>query len=249
MSTEAKINTFIKQNDSIFTSLSARGIEFIRVDLSGIEDLEEKLKMLLDENNKLKEVVKNNKPVPVPKEPKPVQVAQSTQPKPKKEKDEDGDDEDDEVVAPVLKFNTIANMEDIKRAFCNKEYETFESLVVQHPFKYYWANYKYSSDKDGSPDYVARNLIRGFVRGLDELRKYVFAGFRCVLNDPVNKIYSYPSMWIVNSTDPLSIVFKDMSEDFDFQEVPNDQIKEFLTNFRKTDYDQETKVIDESYAH
>ncbi len=251
MSTESKVNTFIKQNDSIFSSLNARGIEFVRVDLSGIEDLEAKLVMLLEENNKLKEVVKNNKPAPVPKEPKPVQqvTQQSQNKKESKKKDDEDAESDEEISAPVLKFNTIANMEDIKRAFCNKEYDVFDSLVVAHPFKYYWVNYKYSSDKDGSPDYVARNLIRGFVRSLDELRKYVFAGFRCVLSDPENKIYSYPSLWIVNSTDPLNVVFKDMVEDFEFTEVSQEDIPSFLSKFRKTNYDEATNVIDELYAH
>lgn len=265
MSTESKINTFIKQNDSIFSSLNARGIKFIRVDLSGIEDLEAKLAILLEENNNLKEVVKNNKPAPMIKEikevnktnltdttkpTKPVQQISQLKTEKEKEKAQNEDEElEDEVSAPVLKFNTITNMEDIKRAFCNKEYETFDSLVIAHPFKFYCVNYKYSSDKNGCPDYAARNLIRGFVRNLDELRKYVFAGFRCVLTDPENKIYSYPSLWIVNSTDPLNVVFKDMSEDFDFNEVKQEDIPVFLTNFRKTNYDELTNVIDELYAH
>ena len=140
MSTESKIQMFTKQNDSIYASLVARNIEFVRVDVSGLENPEDKLNALVDENNKLKEVVKANKPAPVPKEPKPVQA-----PQPKKEsalKEKKDDEEEEETFEEVKpKFNTITNMEDIKRAFCNKEYDVFESLVQAHPFKYYRVQY------------------------------------------------------------------------------------------------------------
>ena len=248
MTTESKITMFTKQNELIFTSLISRGIDFIRVDISDIGDLEQKLALLLDENNKLKEVVKNNKPAPVPKEPKQVQVTQ-----PKKESSSNGvgneDDQDDSYEEVKLKFNTITNMEDIKRAFFNKEYDTFETLVQQHPLKYYNVNYKYSSDKDGAPNYSAKNLVGGFVRNLDDYRKYLLARFKCVLDDPVNKIYSYPSLWILNSTDSLQTIIGSIYDDFDFVEITQEQIPTYLKYFRKTNFDEETNVIDEVYVH
>lgn len=72
-------------------------------------------------------------------------------------------------------------MEDIKRAFFNKEYDTFETLIKQHPLRYYRASYNYASDKDGAPEFVAKNLVKGFVRNLDDFRKYFITGFRCFL--------------------------------------------------------------------
>ena len=248
MSTESKIQMFTKQNDSIYASLVARNIEFARVDVSGLDNPDDKLNALVDENNKLKEVVKANKPAPVPKEPKPVPA-----PQPKKEsvpKEKNPDDEEEETFEEVKpKFNTITNMEDIKRAFCNKEYENFESLVQPHPFKYYRVQYKYASDKDGAPEFVAKNLVRGFVRSLEDYRKYLFVGFRCVLTDSDNKIYSYPSMWIVNSTDSIASIIGSLHEDFEFVEVTPDNLAQFFIDFRKTNFDEPTNVVDELYAH
>jgi hypothetical protein len=248
MSVESKITMFIKQNDSIYASLVTRNIEFVRVDLSQIENPDDKLSALVDENNKLKEVVKANKPAPVPKEPKPIQA-----PQPKKEsvakESKDEEDEEESYEEVKVKFNTITNMEDIKRAFCNKEYDNFESLVQSYPFKYYNVEYKYASDKDGAPDFVAKNLVRGFVRNLEDSRKYLFAGFRCLLMDPINKIYSYPSQWIVNSTDPVDKIIGSISEDFTFIPVEPEQMADFLTKFRKTNWDSETNVVDELYLH
>jgi hypothetical protein len=182
MSTESKIQMFVKQNDSIYASLVARNIEFARIDISSLDTADEKLNALVDENNKLKEVVKNNKCAPAPKEPKPVVVAVAQPKKESKSKEKKDDDDEDEVFEEVKpKFNTITNMEDIKRALCNKEYENFETLVQAHPFKYYNVQYKYASDKDGAPEFVAKNLVRGFVRSLDDYRKYIFVGFPCWL--------------------------------------------------------------------
>jgi len=248
MSTESKIQMFTKQNDSIYASLVARNIEFVRVDVSGLENPEDKLNALVDENNKLKEVVKANKPAPVPKEPKPVQA-----PQPKKEsalKEKKDDEEEEETFEEVKpKFNTITNMEDIKRAFCNKEYDVFESLVQAHPFKYYRVQYKYASDKDGAPEFVAKNLVRGFVRNLEDYRKYLFVGFRCVLTDQENKLYSYPSLWIVNSTDQVADIIGSLYDDFEFVEVSSDNLAQFYVDFRKINFDEATNVVDEIYAH
>ncbi len=249
MSTESKITMFIKQNDSIYASLVARNIEFVRVDISTIDNPEEKLAVLTDENNKLKEVVKANKPAPVPKEPKPTPPPQPKKESGPKEPKPDDEEEEESYEEVKVKFNTITNMEDIKRAFCNKEYDTFETLIQPHPFKYYNVQYKYSSDKDGAPEFVAKNLVRGFVRNLEDSRKYLFAGFRCVLVDPANKIYSYPSLWIVNSTDPVDKIIGSMSEDFNFVPVEPEQMALFLGDFRKTNFEAETNVVDEVYLH
>ena len=62
-------------------------------------------------------------------------------------KDEDNDDSEDEIIETKAKFSTLTNMEDIKRSFCNNDYQTFQNMVSQHPFKFYKAIYKYSSDK------------------------------------------------------------------------------------------------------
>jgi hypothetical protein len=267
--TDNKINMMIKQNDSIYSSLVARSIKFERTDVSTIEDQEIKLQMLMDENTKLKEVVKNNKPPPMPKQPK--QPKQESQPKKetssKNENDGDANDSDETYEDKKVSYSTITNMEDIKRAFCNGNYDEFEKLLKDHPFKYFKGYYKYSSDKDGCQEYIARNLVKGFVRNFDDLRKYLFVCFRCYQTDEMKKLYSYPSLWIVNTTDDLKTVFGDLYEDFDFIEMSNDS--EFVALFRKTPdilieqlphvgilksksdilIEQQKSLIDEQYLH
>lgn len=254
MSAENKINMFTKQNDSIYASLMARDVEFIRIDMSSIDNQDEKLVSLVNENKKLIALVNENK-MKNKKEvdKKPAAIVNENKVKNKKKEVEENEDEEllETLVQAqeIQKFNTICNMEDIKRAFCNAEYETFENLVQAHPFKYYQVEYKYASDKDGAPEFIAKNLLRGFVRNIDDYRKYFFVGFRCILTDLENKIYTYPSMWIVNSTDPIQTIIGSVYEDFEFIEIAQENILQFLVNFRKTNFDEVTNVVDEIYAH
>lgn len=147
--------------------------------------------------------------------------------------------------------STITNMENIKRAFFSKEYDTFRELVKQHPFRYYKANYKYSSDNTGRPEYVARNLLRGFVNNLDEYRKYLMVGFRCirVQSDPEN-VYKYPSYWIVNSNDTLDKLLGTLYDDFDFIAITDaDAVQRMLKKLEKNEDETDTALIGEAYLH
>ena len=146
-----------------------------------------------------------------------------------------------------LTCSTITNLEDIKRAFFNKEYDTFETLIKPHPLKYYRASYNYASDKDGAPEFVAKNLVKGFVRNLDDFRKYFITGFRCFsdVDESGLKKYSYPSMWIVNSNDKLEDIIGSLYEDFTFSE--ENDVDVFLRDFRKLD--DVDNLLDEAYLH
>lgn len=241
-----KVQMFLKQNDSIYSSLVARNIKFDRVDLTLITDVENQLNALIDENNKLKEVVKANKPPQQQKEKK-VIVPTINIEKPKTVKKDDDDEETFEDVK--VNFPTITNMEEIKRVFCNNDELNFELLLQAHNFKYFSAKYKYESEKDGVQEFIAKNLVRGFVQSLDDYRKYLFVKFTCLLTDSENKIYSYPSLWIVNSTEPLENIIGTLYEDFEFVEVSNEDINDFYVNFRKTDFDKENNIINELYVH
>ena len=67
----AKLQSIQKQNDSILSSLLSRKIEFERAIIpEGISE-DEHIRILTEENLRLKEVVKANKPAPQPKEEKP----------------------------------------------------------------------------------------------------------------------------------------------------------------------------------
>jgi hypothetical protein len=234
MSLENKINSLIKQNNSIYESLLSKNIEYIRIAIDDNLSDDDKIKLLNTENNLLKELSKKNRPPSLQKEQniiieKPIKI----------------EDEEDNYNEPIKKYNTITNMEDIKRAFFNKDYELFENLVKEHNFKYFTANYKYSSDKDGSPEYIAKNLVKGFVRNMDDFRKYFLTCFRCYIKE--DKKYIYPSLWIFNSNDKLEDVLGSLYEDFDFIEI-NDN-NNLLKKIQRTDYDENSNLLEESYVH
>ena len=209
--------------------------------------LDEQLKLLIDENNKLKEIVKLNKPIVVkvlvdkPKEDKPKVN------KPKVLEDDDSDDYAKEVQP---KFSTITNMEDIKRAFFSADYELFKNLLLQHQFKMYTGEYLYASDKDGAPDYSAKNLVKGMIRSFDDYRKYFMICFRCFQNqDNLSKMtYTYPSLWIVNSTDSINIIIGSVAEDYKLTEVSSENILDFLKLLEKLN-EETPGLIAESYVH
>jgi hypothetical protein len=108
MSTNKAIQGLQKQNDSIYTSLVAKNIQFDRIVISDGTDEQEQLRLLNEENAKLKEVVKTNKPPPQPKEVKPIVPKQEAKPAESKPKEKKEDDEEEETYdEPVKKFDTI----------------------------------------------------------------------------------------------------------------------------------------------
>ena len=129
-------------------------------------------------------------------------------------------------------------MEEIKRAFFNREYDAFNNLVSQHPLRYYKVNYKYSSDNTGRPSFVAKNLLRGFVQGLDDYRKYFMICFRCILVNKETNEYRYPSYWVVNTNDDLKTVLGSQYDDYDFISVEEPEaISKLLKKMERNDLD------------
>jgi hypothetical protein len=244
---DKQISNILKQNQSIHSSLVSRKITDLPelISLTESMSLDEQLKLLIDENNKLKEIVKLNKPIEEVKvkEDKPKEV----KPKVKEVKDDDSD-EDAKEVQP--KFSTITNMEDIKRAFFSADYELFKNLLLEHQFKMYTGEYLYASDKDGAPDYSARNLVKGMIRSFDDYRKYFMICFRCFQNqDNLSKMtYTYPSLWIVNSTDSINSIIGSVAEDYKLTEVSSENILDFLKLLEKLN-EETPGLIAESYVH
>lgn len=250
-----------KQNDGMFTSLTNRGIQFERIEIPKDIIDNEHINLLKNENLKLKEIINANKPLPIPKEEKiksKVQLVQTAKQTTKPNKDINCEDQEDceeceeTFEEPVKKFDTITNMEDLKRAFFNCDYEKFESEIKSHPFKFYKVEYKYNTDKDGVPDFSAKNLLKGFVRNFDDYRKYFMVCFRCWKFEHEIK-YKYESLWIVNTNEQISNIIGSMEEDFIFTETTN--INEFINNIKKLPELDETIYIDgytcigESYVH
>ena len=253
MSSNKAIIGLQKQNDGMCSSLTSRNIPFERTVIpEGIGE-DEHLKILHEENNKLKQVINDNKPPPQPKQEKKKPKAHVPQSKKEtKPKEDDGDEETYEE--PVKKFDTIINMEELKRAFFNGDYMVFEQQIKSQPLKFYRVSYKFDSDKDGAPEFSAKNLLKGFVRNFDDYRKYFMICFRCWKNKHDVK-YKYDSFWIVNTNGPISNVIGSLAEDFDFVETTD--IDDFISQIKKlpeSDTDEpiwinEYTCIGESYVH
>jgi len=232
---ENKIKNLIKQNDSIHSSLLSKNIFFERININNEITDEEKIIFLIEENEKLKYISKSNRPPTEVKIVKPIIIET------KKNICKDECDDEENYETPEKKFTTITNMEEIKRAFFNKDYELFEELSQQFNFKYYRAYYKYSSDKDGSPEFIAKNLVKGFVRNLDDYHKYFMVCFRCYKD--INN-YAYPSLWIVNSNDEIKNIIESIYDDYTYTEEFNIPI--FLKDIQKI---EDENCIEELYVH
>ena len=230
---ENKIKNLIKQNDSIYNSLLSKNISFERLKINDELPNEDKIKLLLEDNDKLKNISKLNRPPPEVKIVKPVVIEN------KKKICNEEEEENYEICQK--KFSTITNMEDIKRAFFSKNYELFNELVQQFNFKYYRADYKYSSEKDGSPEFIAKNLVKGFVRNLEDYRSYFMICFRCYKKD---NNYLYPSLWIVNSNDNIKDIIESNYDDYIYKEETD--IVSFLQDIQKVD---DENCIEEGYLH
>jgi len=247
---DKQIAGLLKQTEAIYGSLKAKdvpGLGELAIPDSSLP-LEEQKDLLSKENARLKELVKASKP---PEEPKAAKVPPS-QPKPKEPKtsDPNDSDQDDYYEPPPPKFTTIGNMEDLKRSFFSGEYSQFEEFVKASPYKFYKASYKFSSDKDGAPDYSARNLIKGFIRSFDDYRKYFMICFRCIQNlESSSPSYTYPSIWIVNSVESIESIIGSNVEDFDFVNISEPEyIIELLQSMRKMD-EETPGLIGEGYVH
>jgi hypothetical protein len=229
-----------KQNDGIIAALKAKNVAF---EYEAIDETDlEKVKAL---NVFLKDLSAKNRPPPQPKaEQKP-----RTETKPKTETKPNDEEDDDNALTKEVKpvFQTITNMEDIKRAFFSKDYEQAATLINSHPFQFYKADYKYADDNTGKPDYAARNLLRGFVQGLDDYRRYLLACFRCVLTDLEAKKYDYPSYWIVNTPEDLKVLLGELYDDYVFTPVITKE--SFLKEMEKQADTDDQNIVGEAYLH
>lgn len=124
-------------------------------------------------------------------------------------------------------YSKISNLEPVKRAFCNKEFESFETLIQTQNLKLYNVDYIDSSEFDGRPDFILVNKNKGFVQSMDEVRPYFYIAFSCYKKD--GKV-NFKSYWIVNTNDPFEKVLGSDAECFKFEQLTD--VKEFVTAFK-----------------
>lgn len=263
---EKQIENLKKQNDGMETSFKHKQIPFNKQSIDNTDiSVESQLSLLKQYNDYLKDISKQHRPVKEKPEINAINANNTNtitntitntttnnannKKNVNKEKEEFiDDDEMPKEVKPV--YSTICNMEDIKRTFFNREYETFRTLIHQQPVKYYKVNYKYSEDNTGRPSFVAKNLLRGFVQGLDDFRKYFMICFRCILINKETNEYRYPSYWIVNSNDDLKTMLGSLYDDYDFIMVEGeDSISTLLKKMEKNENEEDDALIGEVYLH
>ena len=151
---------------------------------------------------------------------------------------------------PVKTFDTVTNMEDLKRAFFNDDFPTFEKCVIENNLKFYNVTYKFSSDKDGAAEFSATNLVGGFARNFEEYKKYFMICFRCwkLIDSDINK-YLYESVWLINTLEPIQNVIGDLYDDFDFVEINDSETFFDLIKKANGKWKEEYECIKEKYVH
>lgn len=248
---QKQIHNFKKQNEGMKLSFQDKGINYTKLKYENI-DPETELIVVKDYNDYLKNISKNNRPPPQQKEVKCLKVEKT--PSVKKEKLDDSDNEDELTNEEKITFPTICNLEDSKRAFFSKEYTIFNELIQQqqlceNKLRFYKATYKWSDDNTGKPDFVARNLLRGFVQGLDPYRKYLMVCFRCILYDVETKTYIYPSYWIVNTTVDIKNLLGSLYDNYEFKLIEDNDVNKMLKKMEKNDNENDIALIGETYLH
>lgn len=149
---------------------------------------------------------------------------------------------------PVAKYSTIGNLENAKRAFFNNDYDGFLKEIKAKPYKFYVSAYKYSEDLDERPEFIARNLNRGFVKDFEGSKKYFMSVFRCIKSTTREKSYEYTSLWIVNTTDGLDKILGSRYDDFTWTQYTDEtNISSFFEDFKRKE--EQDNLVSEDYLH
>lgn len=221
-----------RQNNGIYNGLVKKNIEFTRTEILDTMDIDEKINLLKEENDRLKVISNANKPPPQVKEKKVQPVAQVA----------------NEIKEKPKKIETIMDLDSMNRAFFNDEFDSFEQQFLDCNLKMYYASYKYNSDKDDAPDFSATNLHQNFVQKCMNHAKYFMICFRCWKNVSETK-YKYDSYWLMNMNDPLSSVMGDFGDDFEFTEILDKNV--FIQEIKKRSepIKDDYECIRENYVH
>lgn len=229
----AKINKIKEINSNIIKNSIDNDISIDIPTLdSDIESLDDKIKELTELDNKIKDLILNNNKLELELS------------------------EDNYKIENIITFPIVTNMEDIKRAFFNKEYDIFRDLLKNHKFGYFNVEYEFSRENYNKPEYIAKNLVSGFVRNIEDNAKYFLTCFRCYRDTNISykddTAYIYPSLWIVNIDTPnyleaLEHILGSVYHDFIFTQLDEDNIESFLNEFEKKEIN-DTLLI-EKYVH
>lgn len=152
--------------------------------------------------------------------------------------------EEVDYTEPIIKHDTIGNLENSKRAFfTDKDFTILKTELNSKPYQLYHIEYKYSDDYDGSMDFVARNVVHGMMNNYDSFRKYMFMVFRCHVVDSTKRKYKYTG-YVISNTSNIQTVLGDKYDDYTWNQITD--VDEFMNHFVNS---TEENILHESYLH
>lgn len=139
---------------------------------------------------------------------------------------------------PVTKLPTTVNMEGLKSKFFTNNLVEFRAELAQHfgegKLLVFDSVYKYNEDYDGKPEFIVNNLLGGFIKQLEDKRKYLFVVLKCTKTDGN---YRITGTWVTNCTLPMEQIVPDKYDDFDWTPVDTtgDVVESVLDRFTNKD--------------
>lgn len=151
--------------------------------------------------------------------------------------------EPSEFAGVKTSFSFIKENENGEPIFENID-DQVKFCLTEHPFKLYKAVYRERNIYDENKSFLHTNLNSGFSGVFSELKDYMYACFRLIIN-PLDGSCLYNSWWIINSELSIEEVLGSDSILFDFKEVPSNKIEDFIMEFKRSDL---VDILDETYS-
>ena len=154
--------------------------------------------------------------------------------------------EEETYQEPETKFPTTGSLEPCKSKFFAGDTISFMEELRSGRYRIYFTEYRFSNDYESSPTFVVDNLLRGFVQQLEDRRKYLFTGFKCIR---INESYTINGIWITNCTLPMEQIVAGKYDDFEWEELDITILAHAEKMLRVLLKEPSTNVIATSYLH
>uniref|UniRef100_A0A6C0BDP6 Uncharacterized protein n=1 Tax=viral metagenome TaxID=1070528 RepID=A0A6C0BDP6_9ZZZZ len=122
-------------------------------------------------------------------------------------------------------------------------HEQFKAELKKYNLRLYRATYRERIPYNSNKEYLHRNLNTGFIDTFSDMKDYLFVCFRVDINI-LNDNCLYMSWWITNTHLNIEDLLETDAFLFNFSEVRNDDIENFVYEFKKR---EPGGVISEEY--
>lgn len=147
----------------------------------------------------------------------------------------------------VKKFTMTKSLDPIKLKLFADDMTGFKADLTDESFRVYTAEYKFSAELKGKPEFIVSNRVKGFMSFLDQHRKLLFVVF---IIDKVDGMWRIRSGWISNCKEDISKVIPEKYDDFIWHEVDiknTEEVENVATMFRKSKDDLDDMI--KSHLH